>query len=61
MTDAIDLANQETDTHLSAALLRKAPSMPRTGTCYNCDEAVISDAMFCDADCRSDYEKRKRG
>jgi hypothetical protein len=61
MSDLIDLANQETDTHLAAALLRKQPAMPRKSTCYNCDAGVGPDAAFCDVDCRNDYERLQRG
>ena len=32
-----------------------------TGECYNCDEELDKeDQLFCDVDCREDYEKRKR-
>lgn len=61
MSDAIDLAAQESDTHLAAALLRKQPAMRRKNTCYNCDAGVGPDALFCDVDCRSDYERLHRG
>ncbi|ELH5514493.1 hypothetical protein Q9W35_001742 [Salmonella enterica] len=33
--------------------------LPETGHCHNCDE-IISAGLFCDADCRDDYEKRER-
>lgn len=39
---------------------RNRPSMPSIGHCYNCDEALAAGQLFCDADCRDDYEKRVR-
>ncbi|HAM4192654.1 TPA: DUF2116 family Zn-ribbon domain-containing protein, partial [Escherichia coli] len=30
-----------------------------TGFCYNCGEPVKT-GLFCDGDCREDYEKRER-
>ncbi|EDS8889467.1 hypothetical protein GQC79_004435 [Salmonella enterica] len=60
MADEADIASEMellwTDAALSG-LVRHA--LPETGRCYNCDE-VISAGLFCDADCRDDYEKRER-
>lgn len=30
------------------------------GFCHNCEENVDAGQVFCDVDCREDYEKRKR-
>lgn len=29
------------------------------GECFNCEEPLKDERVFCDKDCRSDYEKRK--
>lgn len=28
------------------------------GSCYNCDAITPDGALFCDADCRDDYQRR---
>lgn len=39
---------------------QQTPDLPPTGSCYNCGEAVLSDARWCDADCRDDWQKREK-
>lgn len=39
---------------------RQSPSLPRTGYCHWCGEAVRGDRLFCDADCRDDWERERR-
>lgn len=34
------------------------PTMPAVGGCYNCGERLDKGLVFCDLDCRDDYEKR---
>lgn len=43
-----------------AAALARAPALPACGECYNCQSAVPPGLRFCDADCRSDWDERKR-
>lgn len=42
---------------LAAALNRN--SLPYIGQCYNCEASVPKGANFCDADCRTDYERQQ--
>lgn len=37
----------------------EATRLKESGRCYNCEE-TINEGLFCDTDCREDYEKRKR-
>ncbi|MCK9985670.1 MAG: hypothetical protein AzoDbin1_02142 [Azoarcus sp.] len=64
MPDIADLASEreQIDTARAIAAARtRAPSEPvPCGRCYNCEEAVVADATFCDADCRDDYQARRR-
>ena len=39
---------------------KTAPELAATGSCHNCDEAVLNDAKFCDEDCRKDFERRQK-
>lgn len=63
MPDFADLAadREQLDTARAIAAARTAPAaMPRPcGQCHNCGEA-IEGAAFCDADCRDDWQARKR-
>jgi hypothetical protein len=34
------------------------PTMPAVCACYNCGEELAPGLVFCDRDCRDDYEKR---
>lgn len=42
------------------AKARRAPSLRPVGQCYNCGELVGGNKLFCDADCRDDWQKRQR-
>jgi hypothetical protein len=59
MTDAIDHACEQAEFFLASALSEQAkkPHLQATGKCLNCDEAVAV-GLFCDADCRDDFESR---
>lgn len=50
------------NSQIGRAISDKTSSLPVTGFCHYCDE-LIREGVFCDADCREDYEyvqKRKR-
>ncbi|EIK6737890.1 hypothetical protein LKC87_002823 [Salmonella enterica subsp. enterica serovar Aqua] len=53
---ASELVQLWTETTLSG---QECHTMLDTGYCHNCDE-IISAGLFCDADCRDDYEKWER-
>jgi hypothetical protein len=56
--DAADQAQEQNDLELKLALqnVKREPVLPETGACNYCD-ALVSKGLFCDADCRDDYEK----
>ena len=45
---AINLANA----------LRPRSTLLACGSCYNCEAITPDGALFCDADCRDDYQRR---
>lgn len=57
MPEIIDQANELVELTIQHALANRAAPIPFTGKCRNCDE-TINTGSFCDAECRSDYEKR---
>jgi hypothetical protein len=59
VTDEVDRANEQVEMTLRSARLRRNPTLPAIGQCYNC-ENEIPVGVFCDSDCRDDYEKRTR-
>lgn len=62
MADEIDRAQEreqiDRDLAIAAAVV-SAHVLPACGECYNCQSAVSGALRFCDADCRSDWERRK--
>ena len=59
MSDEADMSQAAEEMILAAARLRRRPTLPFCGRCYNCDEP-LERGLFCDQDCRSDYERRTR-
>lgn len=58
MADDVDIAYEEEARRIIHLLAnRTRVTLPFTGMCHNCLEP-LSEAQFCDADCRDDYEKR---
>lgn len=59
MADEIDLQIEREEKEMNILLaVRKV--IPRSkGACFNCDEKLPDGQMFCDADCRDDYEKEQ--
>lgn len=41
------------------ALKRRYKMLPAAGHCHNCGEALARGRLFCDADCRDDWEHRQ--
>jgi len=50
--EAAEIFNQDA---IRAAAKQHKP-LPMTGFCHNCDEPTAE--LFCDCDCRNDYEHR---
>lgn len=59
MPDIADLAEEEIEQTLERARRTRAPELKHTGSCHNCDEPLAA-GLFCDHDCRDDYERRAR-
>lgn len=62
MADDVDRATELQETQLKIALGKqsKKKRLNAVGRCFNCNEVVGQDALFCDSDCREDYEKRQQ-
>jgi len=58
MRDEVDIANEQMEAAITAALTHRKPVLVDTGHCYNCGEAVSG--KYCDSYCREDHEKRVR-
>ncbi|EBS4549033.1 DUF2116 family Zn-ribbon domain-containing protein [Salmonella enterica] len=60
MADEADIASESEQLRTDAALSgRERHELPETEHCHNCGE-IISAGLFCDADCRDDFEKREK-
>lgn len=59
MSDVADRADWriEKDLEIARAYVKGLPVLVRDGYCHFCDEDVASGRLFCDADCRDDYDK----
>jgi hypothetical protein len=53
-------ALEEAERDACVARARNKPTMPAVCACYNCNEALAPGMLFCDKDCRDDFEKRLR-
>lgn len=64
--DIYDQATQQEELARSIALSAirsRANGMPQlipVGTCYNCNSSVSASLLFCDADCRDDWQHRNK-
>jgi hypothetical protein len=61
MSDIADRAiwRIEKDVDNAMAHVRKQPMLERDGRCHFCDEAIVHTLLFCNADCRDDYDKEQ--
>lgn len=59
-----DLEQQTIDLHFQEAMnnvKKMGTRLNPKGECYNCEEPMENpNQLFCDCDCREDFEKRKR-
>ncbi len=62
MSDIADAADQPIEQFLAAAITRARQASPLmcNGHCAFCEEAVAPGLVFCDRDCRDDFERRLR-
>lgn len=60
MADEADIAGDIERERLDVLILnRTRHPLPEAGHCYNYGDSVPC-GLFCDVDCRDDYEKRER-
>jgi len=61
MSDVADRADWRIAQDIKAAMAhaRRMPQLEADGRCHYCDEYVAHDALFCNTDCRDDYEKEQ--
>jgi predicted nucleic acid-binding Zn ribbon protein len=61
MTDIVDRAQDCEETARAAAIknLSRTPRLLPTGSCYYCGSPVRSNMLFCDAECRDDWEAER--
>jgi len=56
-----DEAHKITELNMAISLSNlSTEKLETTGQCHNCFEHLYEQVPFCDADCRDDYEQRKR-
>ena len=58
--DDADRAQKAEEGRREDALKKRMPELIAVGFCHNCGEALRPGLLFCDADCRDDYEKRSK-
>jgi hypothetical protein len=61
MSDIVDMAQPAEALHLQRALAAartQSPSLLACHRCHNCEASLPAGALFCDADCRDDYQHR---
>ncbi|HCM1955488.1 TPA: hypothetical protein N3A08_004644 [Salmonella enterica subsp. salamae serovar 9,46:z4,z24:z39:z42] len=59
MADEADMASENEQFNLFLTMAgRKYPTLLPSGFCYNCGAEILR-GVFCDGDCREDYEKRE--
>lgn len=61
MSDHADNADSKIYKTIAAGLaaVRRAPELQPDCHCHFCDEAVPAERVFCDTDCRDDYEREQ--
>ena len=61
MPDDADRAQEVEERQRAIALAKRRSTLPICGYCHNCGTTLgTTGLLFCDEDCRDDYEKRGR-
>lgn len=64
MADMADIAAEreqiDTERAIAAARRHQQTEPVACGLCHNCEACIPVDAAFCDADCRDDWQLRRR-
>lgn len=55
---AVDAQIADTERAIQTIRDRAKRTLMHTGYCFNCAEPVHSPHLYCDLDCRDDYEER---
>ena len=58
MADEIDMAQNQIDQFLTAAIATRRIAPVLVGKCNYCGE--VCDGRFCDTDCHADYEREQK-
>lgn len=62
MADEVDRGNDQAEmrlqAHIESTRRLAAHGLQPVGECYNCLEPVGEGRVFCDAECREDYDRR---
>lgn len=56
--DILDQLQEREELYQAALIRQRKPTLPITGQCHFCREDVEV-GLFCDTDCRDDYEKEQ--
>jgi hypothetical protein len=61
MSDVADRAEWRIAKDIEAAMAhaRRTPQLEADGHCHYCDDDVAHRALFCNTDCRDDYQKEQ--
>lgn len=61
MSDVADMSDKNVETFIASAIAhaRGKQGMKANGRCRFCDEPVAPDTLFCDRDCRDDFERER--
>lgn len=62
MADDVDVASENELFNIELAkrnMKANAVQLVSTGCCHNCEEPVSDQQLFCDADCRDDWDKEQ--
>lgn len=54
--DDVDHAQHQEELQREAAAARRLPMLPACGACHNCGESMPPGRLFCDLDCRNDWQ-----
>ena len=57
MTDIFDQAAELEEKQREIALSFRNPTLPACGVCHFCMEVVGGNKLFCNSDCRNDWQK----
>lgn len=61
LADQLDVASGYAEAERTYAATLRKPEPRRTGRCHSCGERLeSSSAIYCDADCQEDDERRAR-